>query len=173
MQKFNIYLIDNTPTYWAKRNVNYFIEIDSMKLMGTYENYVENLDVGMMKESIANIHQKIIIDSNNYILLWSIYYSTDEACPYASGTIVFGTYFNNNVAQNTATLGEDSGGGDSPYWASTFITSEITTTSITKYKREVEKEGMDEETDEEIIEITDNTFLITITDSGFVVVDNK
>ena len=141
--------------------------------MGTYEDYVNNIDIGMMKESEANIHQKLIIDANNYIMLWSISYSTYEACPYASGTIVFGTYFNNNVAQNTATLGEDSGGGDAPYWGGTLITSQISSTAIITQKYEVNGGDMDEETGEEIIDRTDNTYNIALTELGFEVVKEE
>jgi hypothetical protein len=160
-------LVDNTPTNWSSYSIQSFIDIDSMRLMGTYENYVDNLDIGMMKESDANIHQKIIIDENNYILLWSITYSTYEACPYASGIVVFGTYFYNNLALNTATLGENSGGGDAPYWGSTFITSQINSTLIITNKHEESGGEIDEETGEDIIEISDKEFKVNLTELGF------
>lgn len=173
VQYLSANLIDNTPTNWASNSINSFIEIDSMKLMGTYEDYVDNLDIGMMKESDANILQKVVIDENNYILLWSITYSTYEACPYASGTDVFGTYFKNQNAINTAALGEDSGGGDAPYWGSTFTTSQINSTFIvTKKHDESGGENIDE-TGEDIIDITDEMFKIEITESGFEVVKSK
>lgn len=63
-------LVENKTTNWAINSINSFIEIDSLKLIGSYEEYVDNLDVGMMKESDANCHEKINIDENNFILFY-------------------------------------------------------------------------------------------------------
>lgn len=160
-------LIDNQPTEWSSYDIKSFIDIDSMRLMGTYEEYVESIDIGMMQESDAYLLDKIILDSDRFILLWSISYSTYEACPYASGTVVFGTIFENNIALNTATLGEDSGGGDAPYWGSTFTTSQINSELISTNKHEESGGDMDEETGEEIVDITNKVFEVKITELGF------
>ncbi len=160
-------LIDNQPTEWASYDIKSFIEIDSMRLLGTYEEYVEHIDIGMMQESDAYLLHKISVDANSFILLWSISYSTYEACPYASGTVVFGTYFNNNMALNTAVLGESSGGGDAPYWGSTFITSQITSDHILTNKHEESGGDGDDETGEEIVEITDKEFEVKLSEIGF------
>ena len=166
-------LIDNAPTEWSTYTINSFIEIDSMRLMDTYDDYTNTIDIGMIQESDANIHQKIITSKNNYILLWSITYSTVEACPYSSGTVVFGTLFNKNTAINTATLGENSGGGDAPYWANTFITSQINTTSILTSKHYESGGDTDDLMGEDIIDVIDEEFKISILDKGFEVINDN
>lgn len=160
-------LINNQITEWSSYDIKSFIDIDSMRLMGTYEEYVDNIDIGMMQESDAYLLHKISVDANSFILLWSISYSTYEACPYASGTVVFGTYFNNNMALNTAVLGEDSGGGDAPYWGSTFITSQITSDHILTNKHEESGGDMDEETGEDIVDVIDKEFEVKLSQLGF------
>jgi len=166
-------MVKNQPTEWADYNIGIFIELDSMIINGTYDDYVESIDIGMMERSFANIHSKIVINDNTFILLWSISFSTFEACPFSSGTVIFGTFFNENLAYNTAALGESSGGGDAPYWNDTFITSEIHSTKVSTRKIEQIGGEDDEETGEEIVEITDKIYNLKITKLGFEVIGKE
>lgn len=83
---------------------------------------------------------------------------------------MFGTYFNNDIAINTSVLGEDSAGGDAPYWGHTFITSQIDATTIVTQKCEENGGEMDEESGEEIVEKNNTAFNITMSELGFIVV---
>ncbi len=166
-------LVKNEPTDWSKYAITSFIEVDSMRLMNTYEAYVESIDIGMIQEADAYFNSKVVINDNAYLLLWSISYSTYEACPYASGTVIYGTFIYDNEAINTVTLGESSGGGDAPYWGTTFITSQINSTSIVSEK--ISESGGDEdpETGEEIVEKSLKSFSLKITKSGLQVIGGE
>ncbi|NOQ71233.1 MAG: hypothetical protein GQ574_04495 [Crocinitomix sp.] len=132
-------LLENAPTGNATYNIEVFCKIDSLKSEGEYEDYVNNLDIGMMQVAEAFVEGLIEIDSSKLILLWSITFSTYEACPYASGSLVFGTLLHNYEVQNTMLLAEVSGGGDPPSWGETRIstsiskTLEMKTNSINQY----------------------------------------
>ena len=166
-------MVNNQPTNLADYNIGTFIELDSMKIKGTYEDYVENMDIGMMERSSAKIHSKIQINTTSFILIWSVFYSTFEACPFSSGTAIYGTFFKDNQAYNTAVLGESSGGGDAPYWSDTFITSEIHSTKISTRKINQSGGEDNEETGEEIIETTDKIYNLKITTLGFEVIGQE
>lgn len=165
-------MVKNQPTSWSGYNINTFIEIDSMKINGTYDDYVDSIDIGMMERSFAYVHSKILVNKNTFILLWSISFSTYEACPFSSGTVIFGTFFHGNLAYNTAVLGETSGGGDAPYWSEIFVSSDIQPTLIVT--NQVSKNGgeEDENTGEEIIEKQNKSFKLKIVELGFEVIDN-
>ena len=158
VQYLTFNLIRNEPTDWSTYSITSFIKIDSTRLMGTYNDYLETIDIGMIQESEAHINSKIELNETDYILLWSIRYSSYEACPYSSGTVIFGTFFNDNIAINTATLGEDSGGGDAPYWGSTFISSTINSELIISIKLDENGGEENEDTGEEIVEKPSKTF---------------
>ncbi len=119
--------VENAPTFNATYNIEIFCEIDSLKAEGAYEDYVSNLDIGMMQESDAYVEGLIEIDSSKLIVLWSITYSTYEACPFGSGTLVLGTLLNNYEVQNTMLFAEVSQGSDPPSWGETQNSTTITT----------------------------------------------
>ena len=120
-------IVENAPTFNAAYNIEIFCKIDSLKAAGAYEDYVSNLDIGMTQESDAYIEGGIEIDSSKIIVLWSITYSTYEACPFASGTLVLGTLLNNYEVQNTMLFAEVSQGSDPPSWGETQVSTTITT----------------------------------------------
>lgn len=153
--------IDNLPTNKAGYILNSFCEIDSLRVVGEYENYVSNMDIGMIEFSDSYMEGIVEISEKQKILLWTITYSTYEACPYASGTVLFGTYLYEGQVINALVLAEESGGSDAPYWGETFVSSEITENSINTYLLELSND-YDEETDEERVESTENNYEITI-----------
>ena len=55
----------SSQALWDLRN---FYQIDSLKNIGEYENYVETLEIGMMKESDAYVDQKIVVDEKTTLL---------------------------------------------------------------------------------------------------------
>jgi hypothetical protein len=161
---------------WAERNgigmdsydVNIFIDLDSLKIKGEYEEYQETIDIGMARYSNANVIGKVVVDETLTMLIWSTDYATYEACPYGYGTCVFGTLFNKNIGLNTIVLGEISGGGDAPYWGGTAVTSKIKEGYV--YYHKVEESGGDEdpETGEELIEHSEEDAVFGISaENGF------
>ncbi len=165
-------MVDNKPTSWAGYSIQTFIDLDSLKIKGEYEEYLENIDIAMMQEASANSLCQLNVSEESYILMWTVSYSTYEACPYSSGDVIFGTLMVNDEPTNTLLLGEDSGGGDAPYWGSTFVTSEINSSSIkTLMHEESGGDEYDEENDEEVVEVTEASYDVTITAEGFVIVE--
>jgi len=107
--------------------INDFFFIDSLKDNNAYDGYAENIDIGMVKISQAfALHKFILLDK--LILTWGIYYSTYEACPYGAGTYIFLSVFKDGKLQKTYNIGEDSGGGDAPYWSETKMYSVLDNT---------------------------------------------
>lgn len=161
--------VDNEPTSMGKYNVETFIRLDSMKIKGEYEDYLASLDIGMARYSNASALGTLDLNNGSFILIWSTDYATYEACPYGQGTCVFGTLFTDNVGLNTLLLGESSGGGDAPYWGDKMVTSSISEHTISIHQ--VEESGGDEdpETGEEIIEHSEEDFLINIFPEGFAI----
>lgn len=159
-------LIENDPTEAATYIINSFLSIDSLKAEGEYEEYVNSLDLGMMKESQAFAEGIIAVSGKNNILLWSLDYSTYEACPYASGALVFGTFLENYEVVNTVLLAEVSGGADAPFWWETRVSSVIRSTDIKTIR--IERSGGDEDKNgKEIIEKTEDHYTVEIMEEGF------
>lgn len=165
------YLADNYlanhPTEMASYTLRSFYEIDSLKAQGEYEDYVSSLDIGMMQHADAYTEGLLELDESNSLLLWSLTFGSYEACPYYSGTLVFGTLLNNYEVKNTVLLAEMSGGGDPPYWGDTGISSYVTSSSITTST--IDRSGgeeYNEETGEDVVEVTTAEYQIKITESG-------
>lgn len=145
--------------------IDEFIYIDSLKAYGEYADYLSSIDIGMMQEMDAFVEGEIEIDIQRKLLLWSMTYSTYEACPYGYGTIVFGTYLNDGEVKNTVTLAEISGGGDPPVWGDTKVwssvdESEILTSIVNRSGEE------DYDTGEEIIEVIEDGYSLSYSEEG-------
>ena len=97
-------LLESSPTFNGEYYIKIFCELDSLKSVGAYEEYVRNLDIGMMQVADAFVEGIIQLDDQKQILLWSINYSTYEACPFASGAAVYGTLLDNYEVKNTMLL---------------------------------------------------------------------
>ncbi|MBL4704564.1 MAG: hypothetical protein JKY54_08580 [Flavobacteriales bacterium] len=166
-------LFDHQLTEWSENHISSFLEIDSIRTNDQFEEYENNIDIGMILHSEANTLHNIKFSDTSNLLLWTISYSTYEACPYASGSIVWGSFFVKDVLQNTALIGESSGGSDAPYWGGTEITSAIKNTSISMHKVEENGGDIDENTDEEIIEKSEEKFIIEIGPNGFITNSSK
>jgi len=160
-------LVENKPTSWNSYQITTFLKLDSLKNNGKYENYLDDLDIGMMARSNANLYAKINVSDSLFMVLWYINYSTYEACPFSAGTVIFGTLFNNSKALNTSVLGEVSGGGDAPYWGSTFVTSQIELTQMKILRIDLQGEGDLDENEEEIVTTETEEYQLKITKNGF------
>ena len=118
-------LLESSPTFNGEYYIKIFCELDSLKSVGAYEEYVRNLNIGMMQVADAFVEGIIQLDDQKQILLWSINDSTYEACPFASGAAVYGTLLDNYEVKNTMLLAEVSSGGDPPAWGDTNVSIEI------------------------------------------------
>lgn len=149
--------------------INTFINIDSMKSVGAYEDYLESLDLGQARYCIGQVIGNITINPQSQMLIWNLDYATYEACPYGYGTYVFGTIFTNGVGTNTCLLAEDSGGGDPPSWGEGYMQSEITDTTITVLNIDTWGEYGDDGEDD-FVEKQERTEVLSFDSYGFTVV---
>jgi hypothetical protein len=91
-----------------------FIEIDSLKTAKAYEKYVQDLDIGQIKNAYADIYDTLLYP-NGKIIVWGLKISSYEACPYFEGkTIYLTTISNEGIFKATAAILEISSGGDAP-----------------------------------------------------------
>lgn len=156
------HLLESAPTDNGTYYLNTFYQLDSLKSVGEYDEYVNNLDIGMMQVADAFVEGIIDLGDQRHIVLWSINFSTYEACPFASGAAVYGSLLSNYEVQNTMLLAEVSGGGDPPAWGDTNISTQISTTlEIDTYY--INRSGEDEES----IDIIEETYLTKIIELGF------
>ncbi len=104
---------------------NNFCEIDSLKQIGKYVDYVNHLDIGMTKRCIAYKLGWLDMGNNNKIYVWGIEASSFEACPYFSGTTIIATFLNAEKEVTHFKIAEISGGGDPPASGNDQITAVI------------------------------------------------
>jgi len=166
-QHLGFKMVDNGPTSMGSYCIDRFIEIDSLKLKGEYDAYVEQLDIGQTERASAAVIAKITELGATQFLIWMTDYSTVEACPYGHGTYIWCTIFEQGSATNTLLLGENSGGADAPYWGSTITTSVLEIGKVTTTVVDEQGGDYNEETDEEIVESSTKEFISWITFGWF------
>lgn len=159
--------VGNTPTNNAQFILDNFCRIDSLKTVGGYDDYVATIDIGMIQYVAASSEVLLELTDLQQLVLWQVTYSTYEACPYASGTLVLGSLIVDNQVKNTTLLAEVSGGGDPPVWSETRVFSTIKPTSISTVQ--IDRFGeYDESADEDMVEESVNEFTADITENGIV-----
>ncbi len=161
--------IENEMSFSGKSSIDDAMFFDSLKANKEYEGYIEVIDIGMMKDAKAYVAQKVVLDETTSLLLWFVDYGTYEACPFASGKVLYASVFQNNEVKSCTLVGEDSSSGDAPYWSSDMTLISISKNKITAVK--TERNGGD--TDEEGNEITfeaSTEFELTIDVNGVWVV---
>ena len=153
---------ENSPSQWSRYSLTEYIEIDSIKENGNYNEFLESLDLGQTQDANATLLGQITVSENEYYILWTTSYYTLEACPYGHGSYIWATYFNNNEPYDAVLVGEISGGADAPYWSGTTTTAVITKEGAEVFTSTESGGDMDEE-GEEIIEKSESTVRYTLT----------
>ena len=100
------------------------LRLNHLKQMEQYVDYVEHLDLAQLKDANANIIGKIERNDSSFIL-WSIDYSSYEACPFYSGTEIYCSMIHEGIVKKCLKLGEYHSGGDAPVYGETFATFTI------------------------------------------------
>jgi hypothetical protein len=158
------HLVENEDFGFIKYRIESYIEVHKMIDSIGEEEYLENIDLGMTRNCDAYVNEKVILSDKRTLLIWSLDYSTYEACPYYSGTYVLATMCVDGKVSHTVFVGESSGGGDAPVWSSIEMSSTITNDVIdVKFVEEVG--GMDEE-DEMATDVTRKKCRYRITERG-------
>lgn len=148
---------------------NNFCEIDSLKQIGKYVDYVNHLDIGMTKSCIAYRLGFIDLSNNNKLFIWGIDASSYEACPYFSGTKIIATFINSEKEVTHFTIAEISNGGDPPSTGSDLLTSKINTDG----KIDLDQLSISDDIDIPGEETTHTTFQLKVEENKIVVFDSK
>jgi len=117
--------------------INTFCKIDSLKHNDEYKEYVEKLDIGMTKQSIAYKIGVVKFKNGNKLFLWGITQSSYEACPFFAGTTIVGTYVTEKNENTHFIIGEISSAGDPPSTGNEEITALISDEKIIIKSRNV------------------------------------
>jgi len=118
--------LEEIANIYSKGTINAFIEIDSLKQIGKYEEYSQTVDAGMTETSEAiAIHEYTMTDETR-IFIWAISDRTSESGPWSEGTIVFASFAKENTILKCYPIAEIAFGGDAPMWGATKIECRIT-----------------------------------------------
>ncbi len=150
-------------------DINEFAQIDSLKQSGGYKKYLEKLDIGMTKTCIAYKVALINLPENNKLFIWGITNASYEACPFFSGTLLIGTFVNNNNQATLFNIAEISGGGDPPSMMDTQTEAKITADGKIEIACTVTSDDMDAPG----LGIEKKTFKLETKENGITVVDTK
>lgn len=95
-----------------------FLRIDSLKTAGKYEEYVQQLDIGQLKNAEALVYTKFSYGKGN-AYVWALNIGSYEACPYYGGNVVYlSTVSSDGVHKSTRKILELMSGGDAPMFSS-------------------------------------------------------
>jgi len=111
--------------YSAKGTIDEFIEIDSLKQIGKYEEYVQKIDAGMTEISEAIAIYEYTMADGTRIFIWAISDETVEMGPWSKGTIVYASFAKENTILKCYPIAEISFGGDAPMWGASKIECKI------------------------------------------------
>ncbi|MBK9190671.1 MAG: hypothetical protein IPM77_03715 [Crocinitomicaceae bacterium] len=159
--------VDSDISYSGLYHVDDFYFFDSLSnIEGAYEEYLSVLDIGMMAQANVFAVQRLKLDDSTSIMLWCVNYSTYEACPYASGTIMYGTIIRNDHVTSCTILGEDSSGADAPVWGETLVLCSLKKDQMTAWRRDKNCDGEQDEEGNDIVDESENEFILSIGQKG-------
>jgi hypothetical protein len=134
--------LDNPVHTGLQWRVDEFRRIDSIKVAGGYNEYLNKLDIGMMKDCKGFCIGRIAMPNGYKMYLWGLDYGSYEACPYYSGRVIFGTVPTENGRYHFI-IGEESGSGDPPATGNTRITSRVNTEGTIEIIKEEYSDDLD------------------------------
>jgi hypothetical protein len=109
-----------------KYDIMIFCRIDSLKEKKLYQAYVDSLDIGMTKNSIAFKVGYVELKSGSKLFLWGTESSSYEACPVFSEKNIIATYVNAKGEMiETFLLAKRFSGADPPSTGSEDIMAEV------------------------------------------------
>lgn len=99
------------PGEWDTKE---FYKIDSLKDKKAYGKYTESLDIGMTKYANAYALNKLTPDPKTTILVWGLWTSSYEACPFSDDKSVYCTVIRDGQVGETFLLARQMSAGDAP-----------------------------------------------------------
>ncbi|MCB0478646.1 MAG: hypothetical protein KDC84_10805 [Crocinitomicaceae bacterium] len=160
-------LLDHEYTEEVNWRVEHLLKMEERKRKGGYEEYLNSLDIGMLRDIEASMGPILRIDEHSFMILWKIEYGSYEACPYYSGTLIIASLVYQNELKNSILVGEVSGGADAPVWGDTEVYSTIDSKGIRSIRKDRSCEGEEDEEGNEIIEEKTTDSYIHFEETGF------
>lgn len=120
---------DQSNSYYLKG----YYEIETAKKERKYTQFLETLDIGMMKDANCFAIGKIEFGDSMAILLWKIEYSSYEACPFFQGTRFYSTLVAEGKVKETIQLASKESTGDAPMFSETHQDAFIQKNGYLKY----------------------------------------
>jgi len=154
---------------WVSNDINEFCLIDSLKQEDKYRDYIEKLEIGMTKKSIAYKVGLVNFTNGSKLFLWGIINSSYEACPFFSGTNIIGTFVNQHNQNTHFILAGRWGGGDPPAMMNKDITAKINADG----KIEIENVTVNDDLDAPGVEITKENLILKAEKDSLRLVDFK
>ena len=154
-------------TYFNANVFQEFLKIDSLKKSGKYEEYLEHLDIGMLRDAEAFDLGEVKLGKQS-AQLWGLRFSSYEACPYYHGVDLFLSFKNESEVSKTILVGSKMDWTDPPMIVenSTFSTL-IADQLVIKY-REKETELADEGESDKVLNVDRKTFYFDLEHIAFV-----
>lgn len=165
-------LIEHDLSLQSKWDIENFCKIDSLMNNGGYDEYLANLDIGMIEFVDARALYNYPVAEHQEFLIWLISYSTMEACPFASGNVVFGTLIHHNKIAACTVINEEMGGADPPSQMNRSIHGLISPSGAIDLAWKVEY-GDEDENGEEIWERDSLNYSLQITPEGSIAVHSE
>jgi hypothetical protein len=125
LEEFNRDSADKNLAGDLKNSIRGCMLIEKLKQSGRYENYVDSLTIGMLKDAMAFRIGAIKTKDNFPILLWGINESSYDACPFYWGVSIIASYPLEKGGYAHILVGEDYSAGDPPSLMRKRTNSEI------------------------------------------------
>ncbi len=117
------FLLEHAASTVDSAEVSDVFTINALKKAGTYNAYVDSLDLSELKDATAHPLAQYTVDKDR-VLIWSIVRSSFEACPYYAGTAIYLTVIPENGNSYCKRIGDAFSAGDAPNYY--FRISEFT-----------------------------------------------
>lgn len=147
-------------------DLNHFYMIDSLQTNELYDDYVANIDIGMIQEAGAKALWKYSLANGNEILTWTVNYSTYEACPYAAGDLVFATVVKDGNVASCTLLNEKMSAGDPPVGMSRNLRGLLNADGLITLNLTEEDTDWDPDKDEEVTTTSEDSFKMQVAEDG-------
>lgn len=153
-----------TNTYY----LNDYYKIEEAKKEKKYEEYIQKLDIGMMRDANCYALSRLEFGDSIGLLIWKIDYSSYEACPYYAGTHVMGTLIVDGKIKETLQLANKETAADAPMSSLSNQSVKITATGkiLCNYETTVDEE-------ETRIEHSKEKLEFQISKTGFKLISTK
>jgi hypothetical protein len=146
-----------------------FLEIDSLKKNNKYEEYLQHLDIGNIRDANAFLIQEWNFSKDTRASLWAIKFSSYEACPYYEGTDIYLSMVKNDSLLYTVQVGSKYHAADPPMGFESNLFSEQKGNQLFIKLSQVEVEMRElAENEDTIMEETNETYIFDLQHGKFI-----